>query len=154
MQLPRVLVSLSLAATQLLSWSAPAAYVCFAADGRACGVEFGASECGCCTQTPERNACCVGQAAPCRAGVQALAASADRGACDCFHLPLMASQGAAIHRAPLEWGASALPLHTALPAAFIPAALPAAADRGAKASAPPWGRMAALSTRAGVVLRC
>lgn len=101
----RLLLSLALAGTQLLSWGASPLYVCFQRDGGLC-VEAGPAACHCCRhkddlpkasavssctdQCPHHQDETLGEE---RSKNVAFTLTED---CDCLHLPLAQSQGPVI----------------------------------------------------------
>lgn len=141
----KTLLSLVLAATQLLSWSAPAAYLCLAGDG-AVGFDFGPTACHAC-QDHEHSVCCGDhdEHSTCSTGIQA--------PCDCVHVPVISTQGSVTCRA-ANTGDDARQVASSFAALAVVFSHEVTTSREPTAACPRFIVSRALLERACAVLRC
>ncbi len=92
--MPTKFLSLMLAVTQFLSWTAMPLYLCVASDGSVC-VDLGQASCTCCQgceQKHDDHDACGSTCQSERHPPTSVAVVDQAGTCDCTHIPLLAQQ--------------------------------------------------------------
>ncbi len=144
------ILSLMLAAVQVLAWNAAPVYLCLEADGSAC-VDRGPAFCDCCQSGESSHVCGGGECdAPGHDGLVTGEHSLNEGPCGCEHEQISDAQVAvkSQDRSNIELTASAPAIATLFEVALVspPSELFVNANQQSSSSS-------ALAARAGIVLR-